>query len=92
MQHLLKNVSYVGKKAVRGPEGVRLVDAVWPVAVDTEKFARVQALLALSARTKHGAANRIRHTYLLSGGLLYCACRSALEGRSGTGRLGAKYF
>jgi len=31
-------------------------------------------------------------TYVLNGGLLHCECGSALEGRSGTGRLGRVYF
>lgn len=92
VQHMLKNPAYIGKKAVPDSTGVRLVDAVWPAVVDEEKFNRVQALLALNARTKHGAANPTRHTYVLSGGLLYCECGSALEGRSGTGRLGVQYF
>lgn len=92
VQHMLKNVAYIGKKAVRGPEGTRLVDAVWPAVVDEEKFYRVQSLLALNARSKHGAAAPSRHTYVLSGGLLYCECGSAMEGRSGTGRGGVKYF
>ena len=35
----------------------------------------------------------VRHTYVLSGGLLHCGrCTRPMEGRSGTGRLGVKYF
>ena len=88
MQHLLKNVAYMGKRAIRG----RVVDAVWPAIVDEEKFTSVQALLAMNARSKHGVANPVRHTYVLNGGLLHCECGSPMEGRSGTGRLGKVYF
>jgi site-specific DNA recombinase len=92
VQHMLKNVAYIGEKAVREAGGIRFVDAVWPAVVDEEKFRRVQDLMALNARSKHGAATPSRHTYVLSGGLLACRCGSAMEGRSGTGRLGTKYF
>jgi site-specific DNA recombinase len=92
VQHMLKNIAYIGMKSARGAEGVRLVEAVWPAVVDVGKFQRAQALMALNASSKHGAATPTRHTYVLSGGLLYCECGTAMEGRSGTGRLGVKYF
>lgn len=92
VQYMLKNPAYIGKKTVREPEGARLVEAVWPAVIEQEKFDRVQELMAVNARSKHSAASPVRHTYVLSGGLLHCACGSPMEGRSGTGRKAVTYF
>ena len=100
VQYLLKNPAYAGKKEVNKKaksrsEGMdhRLVDTVWPGIVDEEKFEQVQRLMAANGRTNHNGSRLVRHTYTLNGGLLYCGrCHSAMEGRSGTGRLGTTYF
>ena len=93
VQQMLKNVSYIGKREVQGPDGPYLVDAVWPAVVEPDLFARVQALMAANARTHHSAVRPVRHTYALNGGLVRCGrCGGTLEGRSGTGRGGVRYF
>jgi hypothetical protein len=100
VQYLVKNPAYVGKKEVnkkakaQGEEaGYRLVDAVWPAIVDEEKFEQTQRLMAAIGRTNHNGTHSVRHTYVLSGGLLHCGrCGSPLEGRCGTGRLGTRYY
>lgn len=93
VQFLLKNPAYVGKKIIgRRPEA-RLVLAVWPGIVEPRKFDEVQSLLAVNSRTKHNGFKSVRHAYVLSAGLLHCGlCSGAMEGRSGTGRLGVAYF
>ncbi len=74
-------------------KGSRLVDAVWPGIVDEAKFDRVQRLMAANTRTRHNGVRPVRHAYVLSGNLLHCGrCGSTMEGDSGTGRLGVKYF
>jgi site-specific DNA recombinase len=102
VRYLLMNPAYVGKKELNKPvragrkpptEEYQLVDAVWPAVVDREKFAEVQRLLERNARSRHNAAAPARHTYVLSEGVLHCGrCETRMEGRSGTGRLGTKYF
>ncbi len=101
VQYLLKNPAYIGKKEInkkakgRGDaeHGYRLVDAVWPAIVDEAKFHRVSALLAVNGRTKHNGVRPVRHVYVLGGGILHCGrCDAAMEGRSGTGQRGKKYF
>jgi site-specific DNA recombinase len=100
VQYLLKNHAYVGKKEVNksvraqanGSRPYRLVDAVWPGIVDTDKFEQVQRLMTANCRTNHNGARLVRHAYVLSG-LLYCGrCESPLEARPGTGRLGVTYY
>ena len=69
------------------------VDAVWPPIVDATKFEEAQRLLDTNVRTRHNASATVRHTYVLSEGVLHCGrCETRMEGRSGTGRLGIKYF
>jgi site-specific DNA recombinase len=97
VQYLLKNPAYIGKKEInKSPKSrgraYQLVDAVWPAIVETHKFEAVQRLLATNGRTRHNATRPVRHVYVLSG-LLDCGlCEGKMEGRSGTGRLGVKYF
>ena len=96
LQYLLKNEAYIGRKVVnkKGKSGeVSVVEAVWPAIVDREKFDEVQRLLAENSRTGHNGARAVRHAYVLSSNLLHCGrCHGAMEGRSGTGRLGVTYF
>jgi site-specific DNA recombinase len=90
VQHLLKNASYIGKKATSDGS---LVDAVWPGIVDPEKFDRVQQLMARNGRANRSQAKVVRHVHVLSHGLLLCGrCGADMKGRSGTGRLGTTYF
>ncbi len=92
VHQMLKNVAYIGKRAIPGPDGPLLVDAVWSGIVDPDLFERVQALMAGNARSGHNAVSHISHTYVLSGGLTICGrCGGAIEGRSGVSHLGKKY-
>lgn len=92
VQYLLKNPAYIGKKVIK-KGGRHLVDAIWPAIVDEQRFERAQRLMAANARTRHNGVRPIRHAYVLSPNLLHCGrCGSAMEGRSGTGRLKVKYF
>ena len=98
VQYLLKNPAYIGRKEinksakVRGKREYKLVDAVWPGIVDVAKFQETQRFMASNGRSNHNGAMPIRHTYVLSG-ILHCGrCGSPMEGRSGNGRLGVKYF
>ena len=46
-----------------------------------------------NGQTNRNAAEPVRHAYVLSQGILHCGrCGGVMEGRSGTGRLGTKYF
>ena len=103
VQYLLKNPAYIGKKEVNkktkgretvaGGRGYRLVDAVWPGIVDDEKFEKAQRLMAANSRSNHNGSRPIRQSYVLNGGLLHCGrCGASMEGRSGTGRLGVRYY
>ena len=101
VQYFLKNPAYLAKKEInkkakeRGVEndGYRLVDAMWPAIVDEEKFEQARRLMTANRRSNHNGSRPARHIYLLSGGLLHCGrCGSPMEDRSGTGRLGVKYF
>lgn len=93
VQHLLKNLSYVGKKLIDGPDGPRVVESVWPAIVEQEKFDEAQALLARNGRAHRSVAKAVRHAHVLSKGLLFCGrCQTRMAGRSGTGKQGAAYF
>ena len=97
MQYLLKNPAYVGQKELEKKASAgkprRTVDAVWPPIIDESLFNEAQSMLSANGRTGHNGAAPVRHTYALSPGLLFCGrCETAMEGRSGTGRLGTKYF
>ena len=97
VQTILKNRVYIAKQTVPhdGPECRRdreLVDAVWDPIVDEHKFWRVQDLIEGNSRSNRNGAKPVRHEYVLSG-IAYCGrCRSRLQGRSGTGQNGVKYF
>ena len=94
--YMLKNPAYSGKKEInrKAPsEERRLVEAVWSGIVDEEKFLAVQRLMAANGRTNHNGTKTVRHAHVLAGGLLYCGrCDSVMLGRSGTGRLGVRYY
>jgi hypothetical protein len=61
--------------------------------MDKEKFYRVQALMEKNGETRHNAAKRINHSYLLNHGLLWCGkCGSQMQGVCGTGQKGRKYY
>jgi site-specific DNA recombinase len=93
VQFLLKNPAYIGKKLIKKEGDGRLVEAVWPGIIEPSRFEEVQSLLAQNGRTRHNGARSVRHTYVLSTGLLHCGlCSGPMEGRSGTGRLGVTYF
>jgi len=102
VQYLLRNPAYAGKKEINklslhkkitGAKEYRLVDAVWPAIVSPDKFENVQRLMAENGQTNRNAAEPVRHVYVLSQGILHCGrCGTVMDGRSGTGRLGIKYF
>ncbi|MFC1715630.1 recombinase family protein [Candidatus Poribacteria bacterium] len=102
---MLTNYAYIGKKEVnkkkksldqeKCPENERysIVDAVWDPIVDEEKFHGVQNLLRKNLASKHNGTKPAIHTYILNGGLLWCAkCGGEMEGRSGTGAKGTRYY
>jgi site-specific DNA recombinase len=93
VRHMLANLTYIGKKLITSTDGEKIIDAVWPGIVDSEKFQRVQEMLALNARVHRSQVAPIRHAHVLSGGLLVCGrCDSPMQGRSGTGKQGKTYF
>ncbi|MCD6564611.1 MAG: recombinase family protein, partial [Bacteroidales bacterium] len=105
VKHMLTNYVYIGKKEVNKnkkgqdqnklPERERykLVDAVWEPIIEEEIFYNVQDLLKKNYNSKHNVAKAITHTYILNSGLLWCdCCGTEMEGRSGTGRGGIKYY
>jgi site-specific DNA recombinase len=102
---ILTNYAYVGKKEINKkkrlldqdtlPEGerYRIMDAVWEAILDQEKFNRVQALLKKNCVAKHNGAKPVKHNYVLNSGLLWCGkCETDMEGRSGTGAKGERYY
>jgi len=102
VQYLLKNPAYIGKKEInkqnvnktnKAGKEYRLVDAIWPAIVSVEQFQAVQRLMKENGKTNHNASEPVQHVYVLSRGILHCGrCGANMEGRSGTGRLGTKYF
>ncbi len=93
IQHVLKNVAYVGKKVIGTGPGRRTVPAVWPGIVEPAKFERVQLLMASNSRSNHSGAAPVKHAHLLARGLLACGrCGSQMQGRSGTGHLKTTYY
>jgi len=105
VKQMLTNHSYIGKKEInkRGKprdqeqltenERYQVVDAVWEPIVDEEKFWAVQELMEKNCRTKHNQARAIKHNYVLNSGLLWCErCGEEMEGRSGTGKKGKRYY
>ena len=100
VQYLLKNPAYIGKKEINKqnvnktnvPPGkeYRLVQASWPGIVSPEKFEAVQRLMKENGQTNRQCGGA---STTLSQGILHCGrCGGVMEGRSGTGRLGIKYF
>jgi len=105
IQQMLTNYAYIGKKEInkRGKrreqsklpenEQYQIVDALWEPVVGEEKFWAVQELIKKNCRTRHNSTARIRHNYVLNGGLLWCAvCGNEMEGRSGTGQKRIRYY
>lgn len=102
---MLNNHAYIGLKEVnkkqRG-EGnsqasparqYRRVKAQWEPIVDEKKFHAVQELLLLNNHAKTNQVKQVRQVYLFNGGLLWCGeCGREMEGCSGTGRRGGRYF
>src|SRR5450759_3985991 len=101
---LLGNLAYVAKKEVNKkkralnqsklPESqrYRIVDANWPPIVAKETFDKVQLLLGENCRSNHNRADTKKHVYLLQGLVTCGRCGGQMEGRSGTGRLGARFY
>src|SRR5664280_689998 len=104
MRWLLCNPAYIAKKEVnkkkrpldqsRLPESqrYRVVDANWPPIVSKETFDKVQLLLGENLRSGHNRADTKKHVYLLQGLVTCGKCTGHMEGRSGTGRLGQRYY
>jgi site-specific DNA recombinase len=105
IQGMLMNPAHIGKKEINKKnrfkdqstlsesERYRLVDAVWEPIMDEDKFYRVQALMQKNGGARHNVAKRIKHSYLLNHGLLWCGkCDSQMEGLCGTGRKSQKYY
>jgi hypothetical protein len=104
MRWLLCNPAYIAKKEVnkkkrpldqsRLPESqrYRIVDANWPAIVSKETFDKVQLLLGENLRSGHNRADTKKHVYLLQGLVTCGKCSGHMEGRSGTGRLGQRYY
>lgn len=82
---VLKNEKYIG---VLEQSGIRIEGAV-PALTDTETFNKVQARLA--GNSVHGARNKAKVDYLLSGKLFCGNCGSPMQGISGTGMTGNTY-
>ena len=100
---LLTNYAYIGKKEInkkfrdlKNPEQrkcYKRVNAIWNSIIEEEKFYRVQKLIEKNNTTKHNVAKPIKHNYIFNGGLLWCAkCNHQMEGRSGTGKKGVRYY
>ena len=94
VQGLLKNRAFIAMKEIgkRNKRGVEVVPAVWPPIVPLETFDEVQQLMAANGQRRHNSAEGIKHVHVLVG-LLHCGlCGTALQGRSGTGRLARRYY
>ena len=70
----------------------RIVDANWPPIVPKDTFDKVQLLLGENLRSGHNRADTQKHVYLLQGLVTCGKCGGHMEGRSGTGRLGQRYY
>ncbi len=105
LKHILMNYAYIGKKEInkkkkyldqkklKKHEQYRIVPAVWEPIIDEETFSKVKHLLKENSATKHNAATKTRHTYILNSGLLWCdKCRHEMEGTCGTSRTGDIYY
>jgi site-specific DNA recombinase len=105
VKQILTNYAYIAKKEINKKkrakdqstlpenERYRMVNSVWEPIVDEEKFFRVWDLLKRNRETRHSVVKPIKHNYLLNGGLLWCErCGKEMEGRSGTGAKGVRYY
>jgi site-specific DNA recombinase len=98
LQYLLRNRAYIGeieldKRKRQGRGDAVVVQATWPGIVDREVFDEVQQLLDANAKSHTNQAKHYPHVYVLSNGLLACGdCGASMEGRSGIGHLGVRYF
>ena len=105
IQQMLTNYAYIGKKEINKkqinkdqnilPENnkYRIVEGVWDPIIGEEKFNQVKKLLDLNYKSRHNKVKPIRHNYILNSGFLYCdKCGTEMEGRSGTGKKGTRYY
>lgn len=103
IHRMLTNCCYLGLKEVykinKGKdkcpekERYRTVPAVWEPIIDDKTFRSAQLLLNKNHKSRHNATTAIRHNYLLNHGLLWCEhCGQEMEGRSGTGKAGMRYY
>ena len=105
VQLLLTNQAYIGKKEINKSkrynqndqtperEQYRIVNAVWDPIVDEKKFFDVQALIKRNHKSRTNQIAPIKHNYIFNSGLLWCEeCGSEMEGRSGTGKKGVRYY
>ena len=105
LKHMLMNYAYIGKKEInkkkknrdqeklKKHERYRIVPAVWKPIIDEDTFLKVQHLLHENYSTKHNAATKIKHTYILNCGMLVCdKCHTEMEGTCGTNRTGTTYY
>lgn len=105
VQQMLTNYAYIGKKEINKkqlkkdqntlPENnrYRIVDGVWDPIINEEKFNQVKKLLDLNLKSRHNKVKPIKHNYILNSGFLYCdKCGTEMEGRSGTGKKGIRYY
>ncbi len=103
IHRMLINCCYIGQKEVykinKGKEKCpekeryRTVPAVWEPIIDEKTFHSVQLLIKKNHGSGHNATRAIWHTYILNNGLLWCDhCGHEMEGRSGTGKKGIKYY
>lgn len=87
LQHAFRSEKYVG---VLEQSGVRVENGC-PALIDRATFDRVQARLDLMA--KHGAKNKaVEVEYLLTGKIFCGHCGATMQGVSGTGKGGGKWY
>ncbi|MBN1181826.1 MAG: recombinase family protein [Bacteroidales bacterium] len=105
VQYILTNYAYIGKKEInkkmknldqdtlQNAKKYRIVDGVWEGIVDEERFNQVRELININQKAKHNKVKPVKHNYILNSGLLFCEkCGSEMEGRSGTGKQGNRYY
>lgn len=94
LQRMLKNRAYIAEKVVdKRHGGEQVVPAVWPALVERDTFDAVQRLMQSNGYTNRNGAKDGKHIHVLSQGLLVCGrCGTAMQGRSGTGRQGRRYY
>ena len=99
VETMLKKIEYMAKqrfveKDVESGEVIEIiVDAVWEPIVSAELFEEVQKAIGLAFRSKRNIAGKDeRHVYLLLEIASCEYCGAKLVSRSGTGRLGTRYY